>query len=67
MKTREWLRTDPDRFHERPTVVITHHAPSLRLLTDNRMLAAAYANDRHDLMGADRVAFVGAWTFAYRR
>lgn len=60
MKTREWLRTELDRFHDGPTVVITHHAPSLRSLTDNPHagghMDAAYANDWHDLMGADRVA-----------
>ena len=60
MKTRDWLQSELDRFHDGPTVVITHHAPSLHSLTENPHagghMDAAYANDWHDLMGAERVA-----------
>ena len=60
MKTRDWLRTELDRFHDGPTVVITHHAPSLHSLTGNPdaggHMDAAYANDWHALMSAERVA-----------
>ncbi len=60
VKTRDWLRAALARPHDGPTVVITHHAPSLRSLQDNPHaggpLDAAYANSWEDLMGGDRVA-----------
>jgi len=56
---RNWLREKLTTPHDGPTVVITHHAPSLRSLTDNPYagghMDAAYANRYDDLleMGAD--------------
>ncbi|MBA6421153.1 metallophosphoesterase [Pseudomonas sp. 5Ae-yellow] len=58
--TRDWLRASLDKPHDGPTVVITHHAPSLRSLEDNSqaggMLDAAYANSWDDLMDGETVA-----------
>lgn len=55
-KTRSWLSAKLLAVHEGPTVVITHHAPSLRSLIDNphagNELDAAYANSWEDLMGS---------------
>lgn len=56
---RNWLREKLSTPHDGPTVVITHHAPSLRSLVDNPYagghMDAAYANRYDDLleMGAD--------------
>ncbi|MEH6498996.1 MAG: metallophosphoesterase [Pseudoalteromonas distincta] len=59
-KTRQWLSTRLECPHEGPTVVVTHHAPSLRSLQDNPHagghMDAAYANSWEGLMGTDRVA-----------
>ena len=59
-KARDWLRSKLAEPHDGPTVVITHHAPTLRSLEGNphagTFLDAAFANDWEDLMGADRVA-----------
>lgn len=60
VKTRDWLRTKlAEPFHGR-TVVITHHAPTLRSLQGNPHagghMDAAYANRLEDLMGGDQVA-----------
>ena len=60
LKARSWLRSKLDEPFEGKTVVITHHAPSLRSLADSpdagTLLDAAYANDCEDLMGGERVA-----------
>ncbi|MHC5350492.1 metallophosphoesterase [Metapseudomonas furukawaii] len=54
-KTREWLLAKLSRLHDGPTVVITHHAPSIQSLQANphagTHLDAAYANCWEDLMG----------------
>jgi predicted phosphodiesterase len=59
-KTRDWLRAKLADPFDGPTVVITHHAPSLRSLQDNPHagtdLDAAFANRWDDLMGGDQVA-----------
>ncbi|MNF99562.1 3',5'-cyclic adenosine monophosphate phosphodiesterase CpdA [compost metagenome] len=60
MKTRDWLRTKLAEPFDGRTVVITHHAPTLRSLQDNPHagghMDAAYANRWEDLMGCDQVA-----------
>ncbi len=60
IKTRDWLRARlAEPFHGH-TVVITHHAPTLRSLQDNphagSHMDAAYANRWEDLMDGDQVA-----------
>jgi len=59
-KTRDWLRAKLADPFDGPTVVITHHAPSMRSLEDNPHagghLDAAFANRWEDLMGGDQVA-----------
>jgi predicted phosphodiesterase len=60
VRTKDWLRTELATPFAGPTVVITHHAPTLRSLLDNphagTHLDAAYANRWEDLMGGDQVA-----------
>lgn len=59
-KTRDWLGARLAEPYDGRTVVITHHAPSLRSLENNihagSHLDAAYANSWEDLMGANQVA-----------
>jgi len=59
-KTHDWLREKLSELHNGPTVVITHHAPTLLSLEENphagTILDAAFANDWEHLMGGDRVA-----------
>lgn len=59
-KTRDWLRARLDTPFDGPTVVMTHHAPTLKSLDGSGRpashLDAAYANRWEDLMGGDRVA-----------
>ncbi|MCJ0878009.1 metallophosphoesterase [Pseudomonas sp. JI-2] len=59
-KTHDWLRGKLSEPHNGPTVVITHHAPTLRSLEENphagTVLDAAFANDWEHLIGGDRVA-----------
>ncbi len=59
-KARDWLRIKLAEPHDGPTVVITHHAPTLRSLEGNphagTLLDAAFANHWEDLMGGDRLA-----------
>ncbi len=59
-KTRDWLSAKLAEPFDGPTVVITHHAPSLRSLQDNPHagghMDAAYANSWESLMGGDQVA-----------
>ncbi len=49
VKARSWLRSKLDEPFDGKTVVITHHAPSLRSLIDSpdagTLLDAAYVND----------------------
>ncbi len=58
--TRTWLRSKLAESYGGPTVVITHHAPTLRSLEESPhaggLLDAAFANAWEYLMGADRVA-----------
>ncbi|WP_137823032.1 metallophosphoesterase family protein [Pseudomonas sp. D(2018)] len=60
VKTRDWLRARLATPFNGQTVVITHHAPTLRSLQGNQQagthLDAAYANRWEDLMGNDQVA-----------
>lgn len=60
LKSLEWLRLKLAEPFAGKTVVITHHAPSLRSLADNphagNLLDAAYATNCEPLMGAERVA-----------
>lgn len=60
VKTRDWLRAKLAEPFDGRTVVITHHAPTLRSLQDNLHagghMDAAYANCWEDLMGGDHVA-----------
>ncbi|MBA1239936.1 serine/threonine protein phosphatase [Pseudomonas kunmingensis] len=59
-KTHDWLRGKLSEPLNGPTVVITHHAPTLRSLEENphagTILDAAFANDWEHLIGGDRVA-----------
>jgi len=59
VKTRDWLRARFAEPFDGHTVVITHHAPTLRSLQDNPHagghMDAAYANRWEDLMGGDQV------------
>lgn len=60
VKTKDWLRDRLSEPFDGPTVVITHHAPTLRSLQDNphagTHLDAAFANRWEDLMCSDQVA-----------
>lgn len=60
VKTKDWLRDRLSEPFDGPTVVITHHAPTLRSLQDNphagTHLDAAFANRWEDLMCGDQVA-----------
>ena len=60
VETKDWLRDRLAESFDGPTVVITHHAPTLRSLQDNphagTHLDAAFANRWDDLMGGDQVA-----------
>ncbi len=59
VKTRDWLRAKFAQTFDGHTVVITHHAPTLRSLQGNphagSHLDAAYANRWDDLMGVEQV------------
>lgn len=60
VQTKDWLRMKLAQPFDGPTVVITHHAPTLRSLQDSPLagthLAAAYANRWEELMGGERMA-----------
>ncbi|WP_237045297.1 metallophosphoesterase [Aquipseudomonas alcaligenes] len=60
VETKDWLRDRLAESFDGPTVVITHHAPTLRSLQDNphagTHLDSAFANRWDDLMGGDQVA-----------
>lgn len=55
-RARDWLRSNLARPFPGPTVVITHHAPSLRSIEGHphagTPLDASFVNDWEDLMGA---------------
>ena len=59
-RARDWLRSKLAEPFAGGTVVITHHAPSMRSLRDNphagTHLDAAYANHWEDLMGGEKIA-----------
>ena len=58
-QTRQWLRTALQRDHTGPTVVVTHHAPSIRSAEPQYRddpLAAAFVSDVEELMDGRRVA-----------
>lgn len=60
LQTKDWLRMKLAQPFAGPTVVITHHAPTLRSLQGGPLadthMAAAYANRWEDLMGGERMA-----------
>lgn len=62
LKTRAWLETKLSEPCDCPTVVITHHAPSLRSLLGSphagTHLDAAYCNNWDDLMGSGLLLWV---------
>jgi predicted phosphodiesterase len=56
--SRRWLAERLGARHDGPTVVITHHAPLVRVLPPEpvyRALLGAFASDLTELMGGDRV------------
>ena len=58
-QTRYWLRRSLDSTFAGPTVVVTHHAPSIKSLQPQYRadpLAAAFISDLEELMGGERVA-----------
>jgi len=58
-KTREWFRKALHREHAGPTVVVTHHAPSIRSAEPQYRedpLAAAFVSNVEELMGHDKAA-----------
>lgn len=61
-RTRNWLKAKLREENEGPTVVITHHAPSLLSLGNDprskSALDAAYANSWDDMMGSDIALWV---------
>lgn len=65
LASRRWLAQRLDRPHDGPTVVVTHHAPLIRMrppIPHLRALAGAFASDVTDLMGADRVSL---WIYGH--
>lgn len=60
VQTKDWLRMKMAQPFDGPTVVITHHAPTLRSLQGGphagTHLDAAYANRWEELMGGERMA-----------
>jgi predicted phosphodiesterase len=56
--SRRWLAERLAVAHDGPTVVVTHHAPLVRVVPDepvHRALLGAFASDLTELMGRDRV------------
>jgi predicted phosphodiesterase len=65
ISSRAWLAERLEQPHEGPTVVVTHHAPLIRVKPPDRRLralAGAFASDVTDLMGQDRVDL---WIFGH--
>lgn len=63
-RARTWLAAQLDETHDGPTVVVTHHAPTLKGCTPadaSTPLLAAYASDLEPLMGPK----VDAWIFGH--
>jgi predicted phosphohydrolase len=63
--SREWLLRTLRTSFGGPTVVITHHGPSIRTCAPqyhHEPLAAAFTSDLTDLMGQERVAL---WVFGH--
>ena len=60
VQTKDWLRLKLAEPFDGPTVVITHHAPTLRSLQGNphagTHMDAAYANRWEDLLGSKQMA-----------
>lgn len=60
VQTKDWLRMKLSEPFDGPTVVITHHAPTLRSLQDSphagTHMDAAYANRWEGLMGSKQMA-----------
>lgn len=60
MDTKRWLQNQLMLEHDGPTVVVTHHAPTLKSVIDDSRCAshmdAAYANRWDDLMGEHNMA-----------
>lgn len=64
-RSRRWLAERLDDAWAGPTVVITHHAPVIRVRPDQpvlRAIAGAFASDVTELMGAERV---GLWIYGH--
>lgn len=58
-KTMTWLRSRLDEVYQGATVVVTHHAPSMRSCHPDYSadpLTSAFVIDAENLMGAERVA-----------
>jgi predicted phosphodiesterase len=65
IRSRDWLRARLAVPHEGPTVVVTHHAPIVRVRPEHpilRAVAGAFASDLSEFMGADRAAL---WVFGH--
>jgi len=63
-RARSWLSTQLDQPHEGPTVVVTHHAPTLRGCKPQDATTpflGAYASDAEALMGPK----IDAWVFGH--
>lgn len=58
---RAWLTDALARPHDGPTVVVTHHAPTLKGTAERGAFLAAYASDLDSLMGPR----VDAWIFGH--
>jgi predicted phosphodiesterase len=65
LASRRWLSARLAEPHDGPTVVLTHHAPLIRMrppLPLQRALAGAFASDVTELMGAKRT---GLWIYGH--
>ncbi len=71
VQTKDWLRMKLSEPFGGPTVVITHHAPTLRSLQGNphagTHMDSAYANRWEGLVGGRADGALGAWAFAHCR
>jgi predicted phosphodiesterase len=65
LDSRSWLKQRLQAAWPGPTVVISHHAPLIRVRPEQpllRAIAGAFASDVTELMGADEV---GLWIFGH--
>ena len=65
LRSRRWLAGRLAQTWDGPTVVISHHAPLIRVKPEQpllRAIAGAFASDLTELMGADRV---GLWIYGH--